>query len=66
MGLPDLLRGHRLTAGLTQAELAGRAGIGVRTVRDVERGRSSRPPDTCRRPDTRSQSHCSTSARTAW
>lgn len=45
-GLPDLLRGHRLAAGLTQAELATRAGIGVRTVRDVERGRSSRPQRT--------------------
>ncbi|MFI6265794.1 ATP-binding protein [Micromonospora sp. NPDC051006] len=45
-GLPDLLRGHRLAAGLTQAELADRAGVGVRTVRDLERGRSSRPQRT--------------------
>ncbi|PZF98639.1 ATP-binding protein [Micromonospora deserti] len=45
-GLPDLLRGHRLAAGLTQAELAARAGVGVRTVRDLERGRSSRPQRT--------------------
>ncbi|MBQ1074140.1 XRE family transcriptional regulator [Micromonospora sp. C31] len=45
-GLPELLRGHRLAAGLTQAELAGRAGVGVRTVRDLERGRSSRPQRT--------------------
>ncbi|MFE0593801.1 ATP-binding protein [Micromonospora echinospora] len=44
--LPALLRGHRLAAGLTQAELATRAGIGVRTVRDLERGRSSRPQRT--------------------
>ncbi|MGR6316422.1 helix-turn-helix domain-containing protein [Micromonospora soli] len=44
--LPDLLRGHRLAAGLTQAELAARAGIGVRTVRDLERGRSARPQRT--------------------
>ncbi|MEV1332842.1 helix-turn-helix domain-containing protein [Micromonospora costi] len=44
--LPDLLRSHRLAAGLTQAELAARAGVGVRTVRDVERGRSSRPQRT--------------------
>ncbi|SBT49912.1 ATP-binding protein [Micromonospora auratinigra] len=44
--LPDLLRGHRLAAGLTQAELAGRAGVGVRTVRDLERGRSARPQRT--------------------
>ncbi|MER7460482.1 helix-turn-helix domain-containing protein [Micromonospora sp. NPDC126480] len=45
-GLPDLLRGHRLAAGLTQAELASRAGIGIRTVRDLERGRSLRPQRT--------------------
>ncbi|WP_089154787.1 ATP-binding protein [Micromonospora sp. NBS 11-29] len=44
--LSDLVRGHRLTAGLTQAELAGRAGIGVRTVRDLERGRATRPQRT--------------------
>ncbi|TDB72380.1 helix-turn-helix domain-containing protein [Micromonospora sp. KC721] len=41
--LGELLRGHRLAAGLTQAELAERAGLGVRTVRDLERGRASRP-----------------------
>ncbi|SCL59998.1 Predicted ATPase [Micromonospora citrea] len=44
--MPELLRGHRLAAGLTQAELASRAGVGVRTVRDLERGRSSRPQRT--------------------
>lgn len=37
------MRGRRLAAGLTQVDLATRAGIGVRTVRDLERGRSSRP-----------------------
>jgi predicted ATPase/DNA-binding XRE family transcriptional regulator len=40
-----LLRAKRLAAGLTQAELAERAGVGVRTVRDLERGRS-RPQRT--------------------
>lgn len=45
-GLSDLLRAYRRTAGLTQAELASRAGIGVRTVRDLERGRSARPQRT--------------------
>ncbi|MEU4472766.1 helix-turn-helix domain-containing protein [Micromonospora sp. NPDC023888] len=44
--LPELLRGHRRAAGLTQAELASRAGVGVRTVRDLERGRSVRPQRT--------------------
>ncbi|MFI0791974.1 ATP-binding protein [Micromonospora rubida] len=45
-GLSDLLRAYRRAAGLTQAELASRAGIGVRTVRDLERGRSARPQRT--------------------
>ena len=44
--LSDLLRGHRLALGLTQAELAGRAGVGVRTVRDLERGHATRPQRT--------------------
>jgi predicted ATPase/DNA-binding XRE family transcriptional regulator len=41
-----LLRARRHAAGLTQAELAARAGVGVRTVRDLERGRASRPQRT--------------------
>ncbi|MET8281333.1 helix-turn-helix domain-containing protein [Micromonospora sp. NPDC005174] len=45
-GLPELLRAHRRSAGLTQAELASRAEVGVRTVRDLERGRSVRPQRT--------------------
>src|SRR3954463_16605089 len=45
-GLAAVLRGHRLRGGLTQEELAGRAAIGVRTVRDLERGRASRPQRT--------------------
>jgi transcriptional regulator with XRE-family HTH domain len=36
--LGRLLRGHRRGAGLTQEELAERAGISARTVSDVERG----------------------------
>ena len=42
-GFAVLLRRHRLTAGLTQAELAGAAEVGVRTVRDLEAARSVRP-----------------------
>lgn len=42
----ELLRRYRLAAGLTQIELAERAAVGVRTVRDLERGRSSRPQRT--------------------
>jgi tetratricopeptide (TPR) repeat protein/transcriptional regulator with XRE-family HTH domain len=38
-----LLRGHRLAAGLTQEELAERAGLSVRAVSDMERGRTGRP-----------------------
>ncbi|MEU1752192.1 helix-turn-helix domain-containing protein [Micromonospora matsumotoense] len=42
----ELVRAHRLAAGLTQVDLAQRAGVGVRTVRDLERGRSHRPQRT--------------------
>jgi tetratricopeptide (TPR) repeat protein/transcriptional regulator with XRE-family HTH domain len=38
-----LLRYHRQAAGLTQEALAERAGIGVRTVRDLERESVQRP-----------------------
>jgi predicted ATPase/transcriptional regulator with XRE-family HTH domain len=41
-----LLRARRRAIGLTQAELAERAGLGERTVRDLERGRSARPQRT--------------------
>ncbi|HEX8630611.1 MAG TPA: helix-turn-helix transcriptional regulator, partial [Catenuloplanes sp.] len=42
----EFLRARRLAVCLTQAELADRAGVGVRTVRDLERGRASRPQRT--------------------
>src|SRR3982751_2900069 len=45
-GFDVVLRRHRLGAVLTQEELAARAAIGVRTVRDLERGHASRPQRT--------------------
>src|SRR3954469_11662152 len=45
-GFDVVLRRHRLRAKLTQEELAARAAVGVRTVRDLERGRASRPQRT--------------------
>jgi transcriptional regulator with XRE-family HTH domain len=38
-----LLRRRRLEAGLTQEELAGRTGLSVRAISDMERGITSRP-----------------------
>ncbi|OJF14910.1 ATP-binding protein [Couchioplanes caeruleus] len=45
-GFDAVLRSYRLRATLTQEELAARAAVGVRTVRDLERGRASRPQRT--------------------
>jgi predicted ATPase/DNA-binding XRE family transcriptional regulator len=42
-GFAAALRTRRLARGLTQEELAGRAGLGVRTLRELERGRVVRP-----------------------
>jgi tetratricopeptide (TPR) repeat protein/transcriptional regulator with XRE-family HTH domain len=39
----DLLREHRVAAGFTQEQLAERSGLGTRTIRDLERGRVTRP-----------------------
>jgi transcriptional regulator with XRE-family HTH domain len=41
--LGDLLRRHRLAAGLSQAELADRAGLSRRGVSDIERGAIQAP-----------------------
>src|ERR1700747_651810 len=37
------LRGRRIAAGLTQEDLAERSGVSVRTIADLERGRTRRP-----------------------
>ena len=39
----ELLRRYRLEAGLSQEELAQRAGLSVRAVANMERGRTTRP-----------------------
>jgi tetratricopeptide (TPR) repeat protein/transcriptional regulator with XRE-family HTH domain len=38
-----LLRQYRLTLGLSQEELAGRSGLSVRAIANMERGRTARP-----------------------
>lgn len=42
-GVGEAVRRHRLVAGFTQEELAGRAGVSVRTLRDLEHGRVRQP-----------------------
>ncbi len=37
---------HRRAAGLTQAELAAKAGVGLRFIRDLEQGKTSLRTDT--------------------
>ena len=50
LSLAGLVRAHRGRLGLTQEELAERAGLSERTLRNLERGRIRRPyPDTVRR-----------------
>jgi DNA-binding SARP family transcriptional activator len=45
-GLGGVLRDFRSTRGLTQDELASRAGVSVRTIRDLEHDRILRPHST--------------------
>src|SRR5262244_3287545 len=39
-GFAELLRNLRQARGLTQEEFAAKSGVGVRTLRDLERGRA--------------------------
>ncbi len=39
----ELVRRYRIDAGLTQEELAALSGLDVRTISDIERGRTARP-----------------------
>ncbi|MBE8516091.1 tetratricopeptide repeat protein [Amycolatopsis sp. H6(2020)] len=45
MALSHLLRTQRSRLGITQEDLAQRAGVSVRTLRDIERGAVHRPHD---------------------
>ncbi len=42
-GFGELLRAHRRRAGMTQRELADRAGVSAGAIRDLEQGRTRRP-----------------------
>lgn len=39
--LADFIRKHRKSIGMTQADLAGASGLGVRFIGDLERGKST-------------------------
>src|SRR5580658_4878400 len=43
MNFGQVIRQARKAAGLTLEELAERSGLGVRTISDIERGRTTRP-----------------------
>ena len=44
--ISDFVRKRRKEAGLTQIELAAKAGVGIRFVRDLEQGKASLRTDT--------------------
>jgi y4mF family transcriptional regulator len=41
MQLSDFIKEKRNTAGLTQPELAAKAGVGLRFIRDLEQGKET-------------------------
>ncbi|HAH07588.1 MAG TPA: transcriptional regulator [Elusimicrobia bacterium] len=44
--IADLVKEKRKSAGLTQIELALKAGVGLRFIRDLEQGKASLRTDT--------------------
>lgn len=44
--LADLVKEKRKSAGLTQPQLAAKAGVGLRFIRDLEQGKASLRTDT--------------------
>jgi y4mF family transcriptional regulator len=44
--IADFVQERRRTAGLTQMELAAKAGVGLRFIRDLEQGKISLRTDT--------------------
>lgn len=44
--ISEFVREQRRRAGLTQTQLAGKAGVGLRFVRNLEQGKSSLRTDT--------------------
>ncbi|MDD5657934.1 MAG: helix-turn-helix transcriptional regulator [Elusimicrobia bacterium] len=44
--IADLVRERRKNAGLTQVQLAAKAGVGLRFIRDLEQGKASLRTDT--------------------
>ena len=49
LAFSPLLKRHRLAVGLTQQELADRAGLGIRTIQVLERGANTPQRETVER-----------------
>jgi y4mF family transcriptional regulator len=45
MKLPDFIKKERKKAGLTQQELADKAGVGIHFIRDIEQGKTNLQTD---------------------
>jgi y4mF family transcriptional regulator len=46
MTLGEFIRSERRSSGLTQVELARKAGVGLRLIRDIEQGKATLRMDT--------------------